>query len=145
MKQYAFQASDLQSWPKMSGQFPKFKMKYLASSLPPCNAVMLLRLCTVQMISVAINITWGRGGLPEIHNDSTINPYSDWLWISKTQMYKFQKLFSYLSREILVTIAGLIYDNGIFCFFFIFVCLSWLSNNLEPNRRTYRCNICFSK
>lgn len=29
--------------------------------LPPCNVVMLLCLCAVWMISVAINIGWGRG------------------------------------------------------------------------------------
>ena len=63
--------AELQSWPKILGQIPELDTKYLPAPLPPCNVVKLLCLCTVQLISVAFNIAWGKEGLPNICNDGT--------------------------------------------------------------------------
>ena len=66
----------VQSWPKMLRRFRKSTRSQheVPPRLPPCNVVMLLCLCTVQMISVAINKQClgkeGRG-LTKIRNDST--------------------------------------------------------------------------
>ena len=62
---------NLQSWPKIMGQFPTYIAKSFSVPPPPRNVVTLLCLCTVRRIPAAINIAWGRGGVSENDDESS--------------------------------------------------------------------------
>ena len=70
----------LQSWPKMSGRFPKFNAKYVPAPMQCCHVAMFMySLNDFSGYQHCLGEGGGGGGLAQIRNDSTTKPYSDWL------------------------------------------------------------------